>query len=218
MTLPEGMTRPRAVLFDWDNTLVNTWPTIVECYNNTFAALGLPAWTEQEVKDRAHGSLRDHFPKLFGERAAHAEKVFYETFFRIHLERLEPLPGAADLLARCHETCCYVAVVSNKVGDNLRVELAHLGWGRWIKRAVGARDAQRDKPAPDPIFMALDGTGIAPDSNVWMVGDTPADLKCAHAAGVVPVFFGGDEQLSDSLREHPPRLYARNCNELAALL
>ena len=97
MTLPEGMARPRAVLFDWDNTLVNTWPTIVECYNNTFTALGLPLWTTQEVKDRAHGSLRDHFPKLFGERAGEAEKVFYETFSRIHLERLEPLPGAADL-------------------------------------------------------------------------------------------------------------------------
>ncbi len=218
MTLPEGVSRPRAVLFDWDNTLVNSWPTIVECYRDTFTALGLPPWTAQEVRDRAHGSLRDHFPKLFGERAAEAERVFYETFFRIHLERLEPLPGAEELLARCHEAGCYIGVVSNKVGDNLRLELAHLGWGRWIKRAVGAKDARQDKPAPDPIFMALDGTGIAPDSNVWMVGDTPADLKCAHAAGVVPVFFGGDGQLTESLREHPPRLYARNCHELAALL
>jgi phosphoglycolate phosphatase len=216
--LPDGLARPRAVLFDWDNTLVNTWPTILECYRDTFVALGHVPWTMQEVQDRAHGSLRDHFPKLFGERAGEAERVFYETFIRIHLERLEPLPGAEELLERAHASGCFVAVVSNKVGDNLRIELAHLGWGKWIKKAVGARDAKRDKPAPDPIFMALDGTGIAPDLDVWMVGDTPADLKCAHAAGVVPVFFGGDGQLSDRLREYPPRLYARNCNELAALL
>jgi phosphoglycolate phosphatase len=218
MSLPIGTTRPRAVLIDWDNTLVNTWPTIVECYHDTFTAMGQTPWTADEVRARAHGSLRDVFPSLFGPRAGEAERVFYETFHRIHLQRLEPLPGAAALLARCFEVRCYVAVVSNKVGDNLRAELAHLGWGRWISKAVGAKDAKRDKPAPDPIYLALDGTGIAPGESVWMVGDTPADLKCAYAAGCLPVLFGDFAHLSDGLKEFPPRLHARNCHELAALL
>ena len=218
MNRPADIERPRAILFDWDNTLVNTWPTIIECYNDTFKALGQVPWTPQEVRDRAHGSLRDHFPKLFGERAGEAEAVFFETFHRIHLERLEPLPGADVLLARAAAVGCYVAVVSNKVGKNLRIEVAHLGWDRWISKAVGAKDALRDKPAPDPIYLALDGTGIAPDLDVWMVGDTPADLKCAHAAGVLPVYFGSVEIMSERLREFPPRLHARDCHELAALL
>jgi phosphoglycolate phosphatase len=209
---------PRAILFDWDNTLVDTWPTIVECYRDTFLALGQTPWTFQEVRDRAHGSLRDLFPALFAERAGEAERVVYETFHRIQLERHEPLPGAEALLARACAVGCYVAVVSNKVGDNLRAELAHLGWGRWISRAVGARDAKRDKPAPDPIHLALDGTGIAPDERVWMVGDTPADLECAHAAGCLPVLFGSVEQISERLHEFPPRLHARDCHALAALL
>jgi len=218
VSLPPGVARPRAVLFDWDNTLVNTWPTIVECYRDTFRALGREPWTPQEVRQRAHGSLRDVFPRLFGERAAEAERVFYATFYRIHLERLEPLPGAHELLARCNQAGCYVAVVSNKVGVNLRAELAHLGWGRWIARAVGAKDAKRDKPAPDPVYMALDGTGIAPDKTVWMVGDTAADLQCAHAAGVLPVLFGSAANLADRLREFPPQIRALDCHELAALL
>ena len=210
--------QPRAVLFDWDNTLVNTWPTIVECYHDTFTSLGMKPWTAEEVHVRAHGSLRDLFPKLFGSQASEAERVFYETFHRIHLERLEPLPGADTLLARCHDAGWYVAVVSNKVGDNLRTEMAHLGWQRWTVRAVGAKDAKRDKPAPDPIYLALDGTGIAPDESVWMVGDSLADLQCAHAAGCLPVLVGGEEQLAAPLLEHPPRLRARNCHELLALL
>ena len=69
MTRPAGLKMPRAVLFDWDNTLVNTWPTIIECYHDTFTALGQKPWTGDEVRARAHGSLRDHFPKLFGEKA-----------------------------------------------------------------------------------------------------------------------------------------------------
>jgi phosphoglycolate phosphatase len=218
VSLPDGLKRPRALLFDWDNTLVNTWPTIVECYHDTFIALGHTPWTAAEVQDRAHGSLREVFPTLFGPRAAEAEKVFYDTFHRIHLERLEPLDGAAELLAHCHARGFYVAIVSNKVGDNLRTEVAHLGWGKWVTRAVGARDAARDKPAPDPIYLALDGTGIAPDDSVWMVGDTPADLKSAHAAGCLPVLVGGAEQLTAVHLEHPPRLRVRNCHELVALL
>lgn len=218
MNVPEDRQPPRAVLFDWDNTLVNTWPTIIECYRDTFLALDRTPWTGEEVRQRAHGSLRDVFPRLFGDRAEEAERVFYETFHRIHLERLEPLPGAAALLERCATAGCYVAVVSNKVGQNLRAEVAHLGWNRWIARAVGAKDAKRDKPAPDPIYLALAGTGIAPDHSVWMVGDTPADLKCAHAAGCFPVLFGNVGQLADRLGEFPPRLHARDCHELAALL
>lgn len=218
MTVTSPAKSPRAVLFDWDNTLVNTWPIIVECYHDTFTALGQIPWTADEVKARAHGSLRDAFPALFGERAGEAERVFYETFHRIHLERLEPLPGAEALLERACSNGRYVAVVSNKMGKNLRAEVAHLGWSRWISRAVGARDAKYDKPAPDPIYLALAGTGIAPDETVWMVGDTPADLKCAHAAGCLPVFFGSVEDFSERMREWPPRLHVRNCHELAALL
>ena len=128
------------------------------------------------------------------------------------------LPISADLLAHCDGLGCYVAVVSNKVGDNLRTEVAHMGWERWVRRAVGAKDCARDKPAPDPILKALDGTGIAPDHAVWMVGDTPADLKCAYAAGVLPVLFGEAEHSREVLLEYPPRLHARNCHELVALL
>lgn len=209
--------QPRAILFDWDNTLVDTWPTIVECYRDTFTALGHVPWTADEVRARTHGSLRDVFPTLFGEHAGRAESVFYETFHRIHLERLTPLPGADALLSHCHKSGFYVAVVSNKVGDNLRTEVTHLGWGRWVERAVGARDCARDKPAPDPIFKALDGTGIAlPD--VWMVGDTVADLQCAHAAGCVPVLVGGPETLPAALAGYPPQLRARDCHALMALL
>lgn len=216
--MPEAGPLPRAVLFDWDNTLVDTWPTIVACYEATFAALGRPAWSAAEVRQRAHGSLRDHFPVLFGGRAVEAEEVFYQTFRRIHLERLQPLPGARELLAHCRARGCYVAVVSNKMGDNLRTEVAHLGWGCWVERAVGARDCARDKPAPDPIFRALDGTGIAPGEAVWMVGDTPADLKCAHAAGCLPVLMATGEMAAGATLDCPPRLTVRNCHELAALL
>ena len=58
MTGSTDLELPRAVLFDWDNTLVDTWATIAECYRATFAAFGLSPWTEEEVRRRAHGECR----------------------------------------------------------------------------------------------------------------------------------------------------------------
>jgi phosphoglycolate phosphatase len=51
-----------------------------------------------------------------------------------------------------------------------------------------------------------------------MVGDTLADLKCAHAAGCVPVLVGGPEILPVRLMQFPPRVRARDCHALMALL
>ena len=192
MKLPAGLKPPRAVLFDWDNTLVNTWPTIVECYHDTFTALGLPPWTAEEVRAARTARCATFSPACSAARAGEAERVFYETFYRIHLERLQPLAGrgcAAGALPRPRLLCRGGQQQGRR--QPARRKLAHLGWQRWVSRAVGARDCRRDKPAPDPIFKALDGTGIAPDEAVWMVGDTPADLKCAHAAGCLPVLMGG---------------------------
>lgn len=209
---------PRAVIFDWDNTLVDTWPTITRCYNAVFTAFGMAHWTEDETRARAHGSLRDFFPVLFGERWVEARDVFYGTFEACHLETLRPLDGAAELLRGLVERDVYLAIVSNKMGPALRTEVGHLGWGGLFGKVVGATDAPRDKPAPDPVAIALSDTGLRPDDAVWFVGDTVADLQCAHVTGCLPVLVRAEGPAPGEFSAYPPRLYARNCQDLGALM
>ena len=155
--LPPGLTRPRAVVFDWDNTLIDSWHAIQDAQNYTLEAFGLQPWTLEETRQRVRGSMRDSYPTLFGTR-------------------------------------CPCAVCSNKKGDYLRREAEYLGWSALFGRIVGAFDAPRDKPAADPVLLALDGSGIAPGGDVWFAGDADIDLQCAVNAGCVPVL----------VREHPP--------------
>ena len=63
-----SLKKPSAILFDWDNTLVNTWPLIHKAINVTFQEYGLEPWSLEKVKENAHESSREAFPKLFGER------------------------------------------------------------------------------------------------------------------------------------------------------
>lgn len=209
---------PRAVIFDWDNTLVDTWPTITRCYNVTFAAFGMPDWTEDETRSRAHGSLRDQFPSLFGQRWEEAREVYYGAFNACHLEALRPLDGAEQLLRDLVARGLYLAVVSNKTGPALRAEVGHLGWDGFFARVVGATDAARDKPAPDPVAIALSDADLRPEDAVWFVGDTVVDLQCAHATGCVPVLVRAEEPAPGEFSAYPPRLYARNVRALGALM
>src|SRR3546814_7612175 len=95
--------------------------------------------------------------------------MFYSGFEVVHLETLKALEGATEILERLAALGIPTAVVSNKSGSYLRREAAHLGWDRYFHRIVGATDAPRDKPAPDPVYMALEGTGIAAGPDVWFV-------------------------------------------------
>jgi hypothetical protein len=95
-------------------------------------ALGQALWTRKRSVIARTARCVTISRSCFGERAGEAETVFFDTIHRIHLERLEPLPGADVLLARAASLGCYVAVVSNKVARNLRIRSRPSRLGRWI--------------------------------------------------------------------------------------
>lgn len=203
--------RPQAVLFDWDSTLVDNWGAITRALEHTFVAMGHAPWSEAEVRARAKKSLRDTFPTLFGERSDEATRLFYSGFEAVHLETVRGLEGTTELLERLAALGIPSAVVSNKNGAYLRREVAHLGWDRYFHRVVGATDAPRDKPAPDPVFMALDGTGIEAGPDVWFVGDSAVDLACAHAAGCTAVLLHPENPPPEDVSLHPPAVHLAGC-------
>jgi phosphoglycolate phosphatase len=213
-TLP----RPRAVLFDWDNTLVDSWATIADALNTTLRAFGHAPWTMAEVKTRVRKSMRDSFPALFGVRWEEAGEVFYARYREIHVEKLAPIEGAAEMLAELAGAGIYLAVVSNKKGEYLRREAAHLGWSRHFGRLVGALDAARDKPALEPVLLALEGSGVVPGSDVWIAGDADVDLECARNAACVPILVREHPPEAGEFPSHPPARHFPDCRALSNAL
>jgi phosphoglycolate phosphatase len=207
--------RPKAVIFDWDNTLIDSWASIHDAQNHTFEWFGLPPWTIEETKLRVRGSMRDTFPQIFGDRWQEAGEVFYKRFQERHLETLTPLPGAEDLLKQLFSGNYYLGVVSNKKGDYLRSEALSLGWDRYFGRIVGAFDAVRDKPWPDPIILALSESPIQPGREVWFVGDADVDMECAVNAQCVPVLIREEEPQKEECVGCIPALHVKDCMMLS---
>src|SRR5437868_9091943 len=179
--------RPRAILFDWDNTLVDSWTTIHEALNITMALMGQPLWSIQETKDRVRLSLRESFPQHFGERWEEARQIYLDKFSAIHLDRLTVLPGRDELLQQLAGEGIYLGVVSNKTGALLRREAEALGWSALFGAIVGAGDATADKPDAAPVRLALQPSGIGTGKTVWFVGDTGVDVECARNSRCVSV-------------------------------
>jgi phosphoglycolate phosphatase len=210
--------RPRAVLFDWDNTLVENWRAIQAALNAALDDAQLPQMDLEQVVFQGRHSARDIFPKLFGEGWQHARSIFYDHLAQNHLAGLSVMPGARELLDTFVEKGVMLAVVSNKKGDLLRREIAYLGWADKFFRVVGAQDAVADKPDPAPVFKALEGTGIVPGDDVWLVGDTDTDMRAALAAGCWPVLVGPGPADPELLSEAQPALRCHNCGDLTAIV
>ena len=194
-------TRPRAILFDWDNTLVDSWATIHEALNFLMRAMGKPQWSLAETRRRVRLSLREAFPLHFGDRWEEAREIYLDRFRAIHLDRLAPLPGREAMLRAIVAEGIFLGIVSNKTGEILRREVARLGWTELFGSIVGAGDAPADKPACDPVHLALAPSGVTPGEEVWFVGDTAIDMECALNSGCVAVLLGKTPPPDEFARE-----------------
>ncbi len=200
-----GLVAPQAIIFDWDNTLVDSWPTIHAAMSATLTAMGQTPWTLEETRGRAALSLRDAFPALFGNRWQEAREIYYSNYAAIHEAGIVPLAGAEAMLGTLQDLGVRMAVVSNKTGSFLREEAEHLGWRHYFEHLVGAGDARADKPDAAPVRMALEVLGMESGERVWFAGDAPVDMHCAVNSGCVPILLRAHPPAEDEFAKHPPR-------------
>lgn len=212
------LTKPKAILFDWDNTLADTWPTIHQAMSETFTAMGHEPWSMEVTKERVHRSLRDSFPEIFGDRWEEAGDLYITNFRRVHLEKLTPLEDAEEVLKALKDTDIYVALVSNKTGSSLRLEVDHIGWNCYFSKVIGAKDADEDKPSIKPVLLALEGSGITPGQDVWFVGDSVTDMECAYNANCIPIFYGDQDLSSERFKDFQPVRHFKNHADLVAFI
>ncbi len=210
-TLP----KPRAVVFDWDDTLVDNWDTAFKALNTALVHMGAEPWSAEEARRRSGPSARDLFTGLFGaDRWKEADKVYYDTFCALVIDNVRLHDNADHFLELLAKNNIFMAVVSNKRNPLLKREVEHLGFNRYFKKVIGAGEASADKPDPAPLLMALEGSGIAPGPDVWYLGDSHTDMMCALRAGCTAVLLETKPPPEDLLIKNPPSRRFRHHKDL----
>lgn len=209
---------PDAFIFDWDNTLVDSWDAIEVAMNHTLAHLGRPSWTRAEIKKNCTRAARVSFPEWFLDRSQEATDVYYAKFREVQMLNLKPMPGAEKLLLWLHERGIPNFVVSNKKNVFLHDEVKTIGFAKYFIAVAGSLDAPIDKPAREHVDFVLQKGGLRAHKDIWFVGDSPIDVLCAQNANCTPVLLGEESEakrlsvqlvfpdclaLQSFLRDHP---------------
>ncbi len=181
---------PKAALFDWDGTLVDTHPALAAAMNVALESFGKEPWTFEQWSDWLGQSARDALPHVFGENWQQARKIYFDAYGEKHLESLVPMRGADTLVQTLAALPLFLGVVSNKSGPFLREEVSHLKWDTHFGHLVGAGDSTRDKPAPDPVHNILARGDHVAGPNVWFIGDNAVDVVCGKSADCTTILIG----------------------------
>lgn len=213
------MSRPDAIFFDWDGTLVDTLPGLLIAHNHVRAHFALEQWTREQFHKEMKYSSRELYPQIYGDRAGEAITVLRAYMDQNIIRHLNPLKNAEVALRRIHNAGIPIGIVSNKRQEFLSREIEHLGWGRYISIEAGSGFAARDKPSGDPIRKALAAVKLKPeDSMVWFVGDTETDMLAAADAACLSVLILHGEQRPEIVEKHSPAYVFDDCQELLAAL
>jgi phosphoglycolate phosphatase len=209
--------KPKAIIFDWDNTLVDSWPVIEQSFNQTAQALNYKDLTIKDMKIRMGHALRHSFPEIFGDLAAKAQRIYREFYYQNRESKLRLLPHAQDILTYLRESKITLFVVSNKIGDSLRKEIDLLNLTHFFDNIVGSLDTNFDKPHIAPVNLALKNYSYNDNDkeNILFVGDSLADYQCAQNIGFKSILVHTEAETRSNANN---ALILDNLSELKAII
>ncbi len=201
-----SMEKPRALLFDLDGTLIDSFDGIVQIFLEVLGEMGVTGASADDVRPMIGIPLEDCYA-AFVPRARVGEAV--ERYRANYVGRMHDISpayaGARELLEALRSVGVRTGVVSNKRGAAVREILARKGWT--LDVILGEGEGIRAKPEPDLILAACERVGVKPDEAMY-VGDSIFDARAALAAGVPFAGLTTGAHAADELDERATGLFS----------
>ena len=185
-----------AVLCDIDGTLVQSNWLHAEAWQVAFA--GMDIELELEEIRRQIGKGGDELVPVFVPwwKREHVQEPLeaYRKFVfqQDYKQRVEPLPGAHEFLARVKAAGIKVALSSSASTEDLKFYRTLLKADDLVDESTSADDAKKSKPHSDIFDATLRKLRMQAKSCIAL-GDTPYDAEAAGHAGLrtIGVMTGG---------------------------
>lgn len=177
----------RGVLFDVDGTLVDSGYQHAVAWWEAFRKQGrdVPIATIHRAIGMGGDKLIPHVAKAAGIEGidADAAQSAHDAIFSTWWSRLRLMPGARDLIRRCHDAGARTVLASSAGAEELAVVRELLAADALLDVVTGSADASESKPAPDLVRIGLERASLGPAEAVFL-GDAVWDVQAAAAAGV----------------------------------
>jgi HAD superfamily hydrolase (TIGR01549 family) len=204
----------RAVLFDWDGTLLNSFAGQTRAYLAMFRALGI-VWNPSDL-------ARHYSPNWYRVyRAARiprkkwdeADRLWTRAYAR---ETPRLLPGARKIVELLRRQFV-LGIVSSGNRPRVHREIRQFQLARHFSVCVCNEDSPKKKPHPAPLELALARLDADPAECVY-VGDAPEDIEMARRAGVRPIGVLGPFPTAACVRAARPEVILSSIRHLPRYL
>jgi pyrophosphatase PpaX len=203
------------VLFDLDGTVVDSGGIILASMRHaTQTVLGREISDDALMAAVGGPGLEAQMEGLGGPENLHELVRVYRAHNEPLHSELQMCFGMDDVLLRLRAEGRRLGLVSAKRRSTVELAFAATEIGHLFEVVVGGDEAARNKPAPDPLLLALERLDETADRAVY-VGDSPFDMEAAKAAGLeaIGVTWGGVHERSalheaDTIVETPEELLA----------
>ena len=177
-----GDIKLKAVVFDWDLTLWNSWDIHLALMEQIADELAYPRPVPSDVGREYSKPFLQHLARFFpGDQ----EKVIatYMGFYHAAVWQERRLyPGVPELLKQLKENGYRTAVLSDKRQVFGVPEFEYSGIGDSIDQALFFGDGMVPKPDPSSLEGLMHTLEVAP-RECLLVGDSHRDIECAQRAG-----------------------------------
>ena len=210
------MEKYKLIVFDWDQTLWNSWDLHVTGVWHAADKLGLPRPPVEEIAPHYSMPIINHIGEMFPENTQDVYDL-YQEFYRAQMFKLGHLyDGVFEALSWIKGRGFTLAVMSDKRGRYGAQEADD-------SKVTGLFDSvhfrEEDgiyKPDARRLQVILDELGI-PAEDTLVVGDSHVDIECAHNAGATgAAALWGSVNSKATLEQKPRYVWNSVADMLAA--
>lgn len=182
----------KALLFDLDGTLVDSWPVVVKVMEQWSQKHGLPL--EKVLKEARGARSEDTVARVAPHLDAEAEALQIEELETAALGELQPIGEAAAFLASLPPERWALVTSSTVAIARQKMDICGLPWPQTV---ISAESITHGKPHPEGFLKGAQALGVAPQ-DCLVFEDADNGVKAAIAAGCRIIVVGGVSEI-----EHP---------------
>lgn len=200
------MDRFRLIIFDWDGTIADSLPHIVNAMKSAISAVQLPTRTAEEILDVTGLGLQEAVTGLFPGIETAVSNCLIDHYRKYYLEytaeKTQLFPKVENTLQTLSDEGYMLAIATGKSRKGLERSIKNSGIKHYFHTSRCA-DETVSKPHPRMLYEIMNSVGITARETI-MVGDSRYDLQMAASANVASVAVGYGAQPLHSLRELNP--------------
>lgn len=214
--------RYNTILFDFDGTVMDSAPGILNCAKKTMDRFGLPHPSPEQLRRFIGPPIRVSLREVCGLHAGQLEDAtaYYRAqYAKSGIFEAEVYAGMVPLLEALRKAGARLAIASIKNEITVKQTVEHFKLTRYFDAVCGADGSPDTTGKAEIIRTAVEKTGST-NGHCVLVGDSPYDAVGAEEAGVdfCAAMWGFGFVDENEAKTYPHVLIARDIPSLGAFL